>query len=265
LEITIIGSGSALPVPGRNPSSIYFKDEGLTALFDCGEGTQHRLHEFAVKLMKIKYIFISHLHGDHFFGLPGLIATLDLYGRTKPLHIIGPMGVKEIILRMFDLQGSQLRYEVHFKELQFPNAGELELEYPYNLHYFPLNHSVSTFGYLLSKEIRSKEAETILNRSRKVFAYVTDTSTDGVDYAIINNVEMLYHEATYLSSEKENALKTYHSTAQDAGHVAEQISAKMLIIGHFSARYRHLQEHLTEVRNVFPNAQVAIEGQKFIW
>lgn len=253
-----------MPLPQRNPAGLFFKHEGLTCLFDCGEGTQHRMHEFGVKIMRLKYIFISHLHGDHIFGLPGLLATLDMYGRAKPLKVFGPQGIKSYIEDSLKPGQVELRYPVIIEELpKIPY--NFQLSENYTAESFPLDHSIPTLGYALSMKSSTNEKDgqgRTQYESKRKFGYVTDTLASKDYMGFISKSEVLYHEATFLNAESENALKTKHSTAEQAATIARDCEVKNLIIGHYSARYRDLEAHLREAKAVFPATLPAIEGNK---
>jgi ribonuclease Z len=266
LEVIILGSGSALPLPQRNPASLFLKHEGLTCLFDCGEGTQHRMHEYGIKIMRLKYIFISHLHGDHIFGLPGLLSTLDMYGRVKTLKVYGPSGIKAYIEDSLKPSQMELRYPLVIEELS-NSPYYFELSDTFSVESFPLEHSIPTLGYCLkmkkSRAVYDSSAEQLTLYDNK-FGYITDTLFSESHAKFVQSASLLYHEATFANAELENAVRTKHSTAEEAAKLALIAEASQLIIGHFSARYRDIDSHLEQARAIFPATVPAIEGTKYI-
>lgn len=268
-------------------------------MIDCGEGTQSQLLKYGIRQTGIDYICISHLHGDHYFGLIGLISTMSLMGRQQDLHIIGPPELKTIL----DLQilhgGMSLKFQLQFYPTH-PNEFKKIIETPhFELSSFPLKHRIHCTGFLLKegpkerhldidkmkqynvpvnqyKVIKSgadfitSDGKTIQNHEltndpdpSHSYAYCSDTIFDPeiVDY--IKNADLLYHESTYLKNMEDRAIQYFHSTAEQAARIALMANVGKLIIGHFSSRYENLQPLLDEAREVFPNSKLAIEGEKF--
>lgn len=298
-EVTILGSASATPVYNRNPTAQLLNCNERHYLIDCGEGTQQQLIKYGLKASKIDYIFISHLHGDHFFGLVGLLSSLHLNGRTKPLQLFGPAALKEIIDLQFLHSDTHLRYEIDFHPI---DASKSELIFKNNdvsVETIVLNHRIPCTGFKFTekKRLRKLVVEKLeqdavpityypmLKRSLnidlpdgrhieyldyttdsavpKVYCYCSDTMYDESYFDQIRNADTLYHEATFLHEMLDRANETHHTTAQQAAEIATKVGAKKLLIGHFSSRYKTLEALLDEAKFGFENTQLALEGKTF--
>jgi ribonuclease Z len=268
-------------------------------LIDCGEGTQMQLRKYRFKLQKINHIFISHLHGDHFFGLIGLISTLHLLGRDKELHIYANEQLKEIIDLQLSVSGTELIFPLIFHPT---NQNESEIIYEDEQRFvksFPLNHRVPTTGFLFSEKNRLRkirkdflqevdvpfdeipkikagedfvdsQGNVHLNKEittnpldPRTFGFCSDTSYFEPAIDNIRNINLLYHEATFMQEMAEVAHEKFHSTAAEAATIAYKAGVKGLIIGHFSARYTSLDELLDEARVIFPATRLADDGDEF--
>ncbi|WP_345955637.1 ribonuclease Z [Mucilaginibacter sp. PAMB04168] len=298
-EVTILGSSSATPIFNRNPTAQVLNINERLYLIDCGEGTQVQMLHFDVKTSRIDHIFISHLHGDHYFGLVGLLSSMHLNGRTKPLKLFGPAPLKEIIDVQFKYSDTSLNYLIEFTATD-PTAPQLILDnQDLTVETIPLDHRIPTTGFLfkqkkrLRKIIKNKvealgipvedypllkkgapytapdgtvygnEDLTVDSDRPKCYAFCSDTIYNDAYFEQIRNVDLLYHESTFLHNMLDRANKTFHTTAWQAGQVAVQTEAKSLLIGHFSARYKSLMDLLEEARSVFPNTELAIEGNTY--
>jgi len=298
-EVTILGSSSATPIFNRNPTAQALNINEHLYLIDCGEGTQQQLLRYDVKATRIDHIFISHLHGDHYLGLVGLLSSLHLNGRRKPLKLFGPVHLKEIIDIQFKYSETVINYPLEFYATN-PDRPEVILDnQDIIVETIPLDHRVPCTGFLfrqkkrLRKLLKDKVAElnipleyfTSLKKGRdyiapdgavypnetltadpsepKMYAYCSDTIFNSRYFDQINGADLLYHEATFLHNMLTRAKDTYHTTAWQAAEVAVETGAKKLLIGHFSARYKSLNELLEEARNVFPETELAIEGKTF--
>jgi ribonuclease Z len=298
-EVTILGCSSATPVFNRNPTAQLLNCNEKPYLIDCGEGTQQQLIKFNLKASKIDHVFISHLHGDHYFGLIGLLSSLHLNGRIKPIHIYGPEPIKEILEMQFKYSDTTLKYELiyHFTDC---NASKIILENnDLVVETIVLNHRIPCTGFKftekkrLRKLLNSKLEEdqipveyfpllkrgvdltlpngnVLLNADYttdsavpKSYAYCSDTLYDERYFDKIKNCDTLYHEATFLHDMLDRANETHHTTALQAAQIASQVGAKKLIIGHYSSRYKTLIELLEEAKTVFENTQLAIEGNTY--
>jgi len=299
-EVTILGSSSATPIFNRNPSSQALNINDRLYLIDCGEGTQQQMLKFDVKASRIDHIFISHLHGDHYLGLVGLLSSLHLNGRTKPIKIYCPIQLKEIIDLQLLYSETTLEYGIEYK---FTNAEKAEVileNQDVTVETIPLDHGIACTGFLfrekkrLRKLLKEKmdtinipieyysalkkgvdymapdgtvyknDTLTIDSDEPKTYVYCSDTSCSENYFSQISNADLLYHEATFLNNMLDRANETRHTTALQAGETALKTHAKKLIIGHFSARYKTLNELLDEARSVFPETELAIEGRVFV-
>ncbi|MEQ8910057.1 MAG: ribonuclease Z [Vicingaceae bacterium] len=297
-SVLILGSGSALPTISSNQTSQVIEMGNQLFLMDCGEGTQVELRRNKVKVQKIDHIFISHLHGDHFFGLVGLLSTMHLLGRKKELHIHGPKGLQEIIEIQFRNAGSHLAYPMSFHKVE--KGGQLVYEdQKVLISSLPLHHRIPCFGYKFEEKEKPRkligealEKHQIPNYARheltkgedfrgedgrivanhllseepeppKAYAYCSDTAYFKKMIPHIESVNLLYHEATFLERDRERADKTFHSTAKDAARVASEAGVDKLLLGHFSNRYKAKDGFLQESRQLFKQSYIAEEGQRF--
>ncbi|MDP1818224.1 MAG: ribonuclease Z [Leadbetterella sp.] len=300
MEFRILGTGSATPQLQRNPSAFVVTVDNFLILIDCGEGTQFRLLQYKIKISRLKYILISHLHGDHYFGLIGLLSSLNMQRRTEQLDIFGPQGLDEIIYQQLKYSGSILNFKLEF-HVTNPNAFDEILDNDcLKINTFPLKHRIDCTGFLLTKKSSKRKilAEklpenfpvtfykllkegldvhdelagktyknsdyTIEGNHEKRLAYCSDTIFDEsiVDY--IKNTDLLYHESTFLEEQAERAKFTFHSTAIQAATIAKTSNAKRLVIGHFSSRYKTSEQFLVEAKTVFEDSFLAKEGENFI-
>lgn len=294
--VKILGAGSALPVGKRSPTAQIIKNNENFFLIDCGEGTQLRIRENKVSFNRITHIFISHLHGDHFFGLPGLLSSFHLLGRTREVHLFGPKGLMEILDLQFKLSGTYLRYKINFTEVKGVNKSMIWEDKSIEVYSFPLNHRIDCHGYFFQEKKKPnhlifqklqaysipkhflnniKQGDDFVQENGKVISNeeLTRPAAPPLSYAFcsdnrikeslkehIAGVDFLYHETTFMDSEKERAVKTFHSTAREAGKLAKAIDVKTLIIGHYSARYPVLEPLLKECQEEFENTILGTEG-----
>ena len=299
MKLTILGCFSASPSKNSFPSGQILEIGGNNFLIDCGEGTQIQLRRCGIKLNSIEHIFISHLHGDHFFGLPGLISTFRLLGRTKPLNIYGPKGIKKAITLMLKLGDSWTNYELRFNELEDLKSIILIENNEFSVSTIPLNHRIYTNGFLFKEKknkrklhidiaLKLKIDKTQFNgikmgkdgvlpngeiiRNDKLtepkpndisYAYCSDTCYYPKIIDLINECDILYHESTFLDKHVELANKTKHSTAKQAAEIARLANVKKLILGHFSSRYNNLNDFQYQAQEVFNNVELASDGKVF--
>ena len=297
-KLTILGCHSATPRTLAHTSSQLLEMNNESILIDCGEGTQRQLRKYKVKFSKIKHVFISHLHGDHFFGLIGLISTFNLLNRNKELHVYGPIGIKEIIQLQLKLSKSWVDYPLTFHELS-SDSSELVLDNEkIEVHTIPLKHRVYTNGFLFREKMQErklnmqsigsykeidicdyqnlKNGKDFITQDGRVipneeltfdprhplsYAYCSDTVYFVDIVPIIKEVDLLYHESTFLEDHKELAKKTKHSTAKQAAEIAKKARVKKLLLGHYSSRYKDLEVFLEEARPIFSSVQLAEAGQ----
>ena len=287
LELTILGCHSATPRENKHTSSQLLEVQGNLFLIDCGEGTQMQLRKAKAKFNRIKHIFISHLHGDHFYGLIGLISTLRLLGRKTPLHIYGPDGIKEIITLQLKMSNSWTDYPLHFHELSSLNSEIIFEDDTVCVSTLPLDHRIYTNGFLFttkitkrninSKAIKGLHLEpfhysrlqngfcieladgtykenkelTLDPEPPKKYAYCSDTAYNKALISLIKGVDLLYHEATFLERHSDLATKTKHSTALQAAKIANAAEVKTLILGHYSNRHSDKKDFIKEASSVF--------------
>jgi ribonuclease Z len=299
-EVTILGSSSATPIFNRNPSSQALNVNEHLYLIDCGEGTQQQMLRFDIKPGRIDHIFISHLHGDHYLGLVGLLSSMHLNGRTKPLKLFCPPELKEIIDLQLKYSETTLQFEVDYYFTRTDAAEVILDNQDITVETIPLDHRIACTGFLfrqkrrLRKLVKEKIVEleipvdqyTAIKRGAdftsmagvvhknadittnpedpKTYVYCSDTMYNENYFKQISNADMLYHEATFLNNMLDRARITHHTTALQAAQIAEITNIKKLIIGHFSARYKTLNELLDEAQSVFPETELALEGKTFV-
>jgi ribonuclease Z len=299
-EVTVLGTSSATPTKYRHPSSHFVRLEGSYLLLDCGEGAQRQLARYGLRTQRISHVFITHLHGDHYFGLPGLITSMALFGRTEPLVIVGPSALESIIQVLLQESDSILPYPLEFVSTQINHIETIADGDNFEVISVPLKHRVPCTGFIVKEkgpELRlnvdacvkykipveqydaikwgadyiSSDRAQIKNEhlttdgyKNRSYAYITDTIYDP-DYLtpILQQVDLLYHEATFLTDRLSRAIETYHSTAFQAAQIAKMANVGQLLIGHFSARYNDAQPLLLEARAEFESTYEAVEGQTF--
>lgn len=299
MKITILGCYAATPRTITNPTSQLLEIKNQMFLIDCGEGTQVQLRKHKIKFSRINHIFISHLHGDHFYGLIGLISTFTLLNRVNDLHIYGPKGCKEIILLQLRLGNSYTGYNLYFHELESNETQVVFEDKKVRVSTIPLQHRIYTNGYLFQEknterklniskieeynidvayyqkikyggDITLENGHTISNSEltldpppAKSYAFCSDTLYTETIIPIINQVDVLYHESTFLESEALLAEKTMHTTAMQAATIANKAQVKNLILGHYSTRYPSIEAFKTEAQSIFPNVYLADDGVSF--
>ena len=293
-----MGCGAALPLPGRNPTAQVINVHEKQFLFDCGEGTQIALRSKRIRMMRIDHICISHLHGDHYFGLPGLISTFNLLGRTRSLNVYGPPRLKEILDLHLEAGEGRLGFPLHFHKTTLDGPQVLFEDGSLQLESFPVRHRIPTTGFLLREKPREpgvrrewvrdhalvpseilalKRGEDVVRGDGNMipcaeachpvpktrsYAFAADTRYWEAVAKHVHGVDLLYHEATFGSSMKKRAEKTYHSTATQAARIAKMAEVGRLVIGHVSARYSTFDALLEEARQVFPETVLAEDGMR---
>ncbi|MDX9811886.1 MAG: ribonuclease Z [Bacteroidales bacterium] len=299
MTLTILGSSSALPTSERFPSAHVLNVHERLFLIDCGEGTQMQMRRNRIKFTRINHIFITHLHGDHVFGIYGLLSSFSLMGRVNPLNIYGPENYSAMLrshLADFDIN---LNFEITFTPVSGNDPRVILDDRHLTVTSFPLDHRVPAFGYLFREkqgerkiikeciekyniplvsiplikkgaDFTDEKGRVIKNEELSVpgpepqsYAYCSDTRYFSRLPSFVRGADLLYHEATFDASLKELALKTGHSTTHDAATVASQAGVKQLIIGHFSSRYRKTDSLVEEARTIFPETYPAIDGKTY--
>jgi ribonuclease Z len=299
MKLTILGCYAATPRTLSNPTSQVLEIKNKVFLIDCAEGTQVQLRKSKVKFSKISHIFISHLHGDHFYGLIGLISTFMLLNREHDLHVFGPKGIKEIILLQLRASGSFTGYNLYFHELESKESETIYEDEKVIVKTIPLNHRVYTNGFLFQEknierklnieaveeyqidkiyfnkikyggDITLDDGRIIPNSElsfdpqvAKSYAYCSDTMYDERIIPIIENTDYLYHESTFLESEAHLSERTMHSTAKQAATIALKANVKNLILGHYSTRYGNIDLFKEQAETIFPNVHLADDGKEF--
>ena len=262
--LTILGSASALPFSDRNPSAQALSVHGRLFLLDCGEGTQQRIRQEHLSFVKIEAVFISHIHGDHCFGLFGLLSTMSLYHRVAPLHIFGPQNLGPIIKFYLSYFGQDLGYEIVFHPITAKSpvviAGVPAMTTKnVTVTAFPLNHKMDCYGYRFD-EIVTPRRNPWKPRS---YAYVSDTAPFPELASYVKDVDLLYHEATYPAGMEDKAQQYYHSTSLQAARCARDAGARQLIIGHYSSRIKDISSLAEECREIFPESFTVNDGDIF--
>ena len=294
LGLTILGNNSAIPAFGRYPTAQILQTQEEKFLIDCGEGTQMQMARYKIRRSKINHIFISHLHGDHYFGLIGLITSMSLLNRTHDLHIHGPAPLENILQLQLNVADTKLSYKLFFHPLG--NVETIVDNHKITISAFKVKHRIECWGFLFKEKknprkidadklksfeipasfyeklqagenyvtkkgtIISNEEVTTASVSPKSYGYCADTIYDEELTNKISGVDLLYHETTYLKGNEEKAATRFHSTTLQAAAIAEKANVKKLLIGHFSAKYELLDDFLTETSSVFANTELALEG-----
>lgn len=299
MKVTILGCYAATPRTLTNPTSQILEIKNRMFLIDCGEGTQVQLRKNKIKFSKINHIFISHLHGDHTYGLIGLISTFRLFNRQNDLHLYGPKGLKEIITLQLKLSDSWTNYGLYFHEL---TSKESEVAYEDDkvlVKTIPLNHRIYTNGFLFQekpaerklniekveqygiekcfyqnikdgKDVTLDDGKVITNEKLtfdpeppKSYAFCSDTAYNEAIIPIIEGVDVLYHESTFLDTERVLAQKTLHATAKEAAKIASKAKVKNLILGHYSTRYGTIEKFKKEAEEEFDSVLLGDDGKTF--
>ncbi|MFA0960400.1 ribonuclease Z [Roseivirga sp. BDSF3-8] len=296
-KLKILGSNSAAPAHNRHQSAQLLQIENQFILIDCGEGTQMQLKKYRAKARKISHIFISHLHGDHYLGLVGLLSTMHLQGRKQDLHLYGPAPLAEIITVHLRHSEMYFNYKVHFHALDLDKKELIMETNTLEVHAFPLQHRITCHGFIFQEkpkpyrinksvmpvnmklehimklkkgeDVYDEKGELLYNASEMTFpprrsrsyAYCSDTIFDPTLPLYFKGVDLLYHEATFLKDQASRASDTFHSTAEQAAMIAKDAEAGQLLLGHFSIRYKDLSPILSEAKEVFRASRLALEGE----
>lgn len=297
-DLLILGSSSASPTSERNPSAQLLNIAERFFLIDCAEGTQVQLRKYKAKFQSIDHIFISHLHGDHFFGLPGLLSSMHLLGRKQDITIYCPKELKGIIDLINKVSETTFNYTVHWKFTDDKGLNLLFEDSKVEVYSFPLKHRIYCTGFLFKEKplprkidkfkldqlevstseilklrkgmdvlndngVLIKNEEVTLDPAKaRSYAYCSDTIYNPAICDFIKGVDLLYHESTFLEEHAARAKKTYHTTAKQAAEIAKNANVKKLLMGHFSVRYGHLESFVNEASVIFNNCELAIDGKK---
>lgn len=296
--VTILGNNSALPMHDRHPTSQVLTVDDQAFLIDCGEGTQVQMNRFKIRRSRISNIFISHLHGDHYFGLFGLLNSLSLTNRSEELHLFAPAALEPILMDVFKVADTVLSYPLRFHPLT--EEGQIWEGTKMIVSCFRVVHRIECWGFLFREKDKLRKVDLDKTREFQVpatffprlkegsdyirqngelvknewvtrpapkarsYAYCADTRYEPALCEVIRDIDLVYHESTYLHDQAEKAESRFHSTAAQAASIAEQAGAKKLLLGHFSSKYTDLNPFLDEARTIFPTAELAIEGTTYI-
>jgi len=294
ISVTILGNNSAVPAFDRHPTSQVVSLDGTNYLVDCGEGTQIQMIKYKIRRGKISHIFISHLHGDHYFGLVGLINTFSLLSHQQDLHVFGPSQLQEIIELQLKVAETNLSYKLHFHTIT--EEAVLVDDNKIKISCFRTNHRIECYGFVFEEKRkprkldpekaieyevpssfyeRLRDGEDYLRKDGMIvknewvttkalkgdkYSFCGDTKYDESIIPHIKGSDMIYHETTYLDNLRERATERFHSTTKQAATIAKKAEVKRLLIGHFSSKYPELDEFEIEAREVFENTDLALEG-----
>lgn len=298
-KLTILGCSSATPTLYRHSSAQVLNVNERLFLIDCGEGAQIQMRKFKIKFQRIDHIFISHLHGDHYLGLMGLLFTFHLLGRTKEIHLYADHDLKKIIDMQLDISKTTLQYPINFHPIDSTVSKVIFEDSKLSVTTIPMDHRIPTVGFLFKEKIKERkirkevinkmnipveEFERIKNGKDYVdengkthkndeltvpgpdpvsYAYCSDTGYIESYIPIIKGVDLLYHEATFMKDKEKNAREKFHCTCEDAAKIAKKCGANQLMLGHYSARYDDLNPLLNEAKQIFKNTILSEEGMSY--
>ncbi len=298
LAVTILGNNSAIPAHGRHPTAQIITTSDDLMLFDCGEGTQIQILNYRIRRSRINHIFISHLHGDHYFGLAGLLNSFALLGRIQPLHVYGPAPLEDLLRTQFRLSDTKIPFPLTFHSIE--KDGVLLESKHYTVECFSTRHRIECRGFIVREkknlrkingaeirkynipnsfyhnlqkgenyttpdgEVIKNEWVTIENTKPRSYAFGADTKYFDEMIDIVKDVDLLYHEATYPHALVDKASERFHSTTKEAASIALQANVKKLLIGHFSAKFEDLSPFEQEACEVFSNSELATEGVTYL-
>ncbi len=299
-EVLILGNSSATPMFERHPTSQVVNYNEQLFLIDCGEGTQMQLSRYGIKNNRINHIFISHLHGDHYLGLVGLVSSMHLVGRKADLHLYGPAALQEILELHFKYSDTVIRYNIIFHPTNSDKEEILFESRMLTIRSFPLIHRIACTGFRFDEGKRAATLKADLVQEYQIpkvyftsikkgidyvdpegkvypaneltlpapasrsYAYCSDTVRHPTYLSSIEGADLLYHESTFLHEMVDRARETFHTTSLEAAEIAKEAHVKKLLLGHYSARYRSLQPLLEEAKSIFPNTELSVEGKWFL-
>ena len=300
INLTILGSGAATPTLKRGVTAQYLNFNERKILIDCGEGTQLQLRKFKISFQRLQHIFISHLHGDHYLGLMGLLSSMHLLGRTKPIHLFAPPELQQILETQFRLTYVKLKFEIIYHHLNFKEKTLVFEDNILEIFAFPLKHRIPCYGFLFKEKVKDrgmikekiqeldikipeiiqlKSSENIIRdngdelnyldlttppEQPKSYAFCTDTKYIESLKEILKDVDLLYHEATFIHGLLSRAKATFHTTAFQAATLAKNANVGQLLLGHFSQRYSSTKDIETEAKSIFENTICVKDGDNFV-
>lgn len=298
-KVTILGNGSAVPTATQHPSSQIVKLEDIQLMIDCGEGTQMQMIKYGIKHRNLDHIFISHLHGDHYFGLFGLISTFHLFGRDTPLNLYAPSELKKLIEHQLRISNTTLRFPLNFHPLEEFGSAPLIVYKNFKATIFPLFHRIPTWGIKINKKDKElridkdfvasfnptieqilkikrgedfKSEKGILFKNEEItlrpkpglsYVYCSDTAFRESLIPTVKNADLLYHEATFDNRMEKMAIDKQHSTSEQAARLAKKANVSKLLLGHFSARFEDLSTLLAQAQSIFPKTLLSEEGKSY--
>lgn len=258
--LTIMGTASAMPISDRNPSAQMLSVQGRLFLLDCGEGTQQQIRRAHLSFLKIEAVFISHIHGDHLFGLFGLLNTMTMYGRTAPLYVYGPQALGSVLNFYRSFFGDHESYDIVFTAVDCQEPCPVHTSKKVRVSAFPLKHKIECYGWRFEEIVTERHWRENPDYHPKSYAYCSDTAPFPQLADWVRGVDLLYHEATYPQEMADKAAQRFHSTTVDAARCAADAGAGRLVIGHYSSRITDFEALLQECRNIFPGTLAAQDG-----
>ncbi len=255
--LRVMGTASAMPISDRNPSAQMLDVHGRLFLIDCGEGTQQQIRRYRLSFLKIEAVFISHIHGDHVFGLFGLLGTMGMYGRTKPLRIYGPQAVGSLINFYRSFYGEGLDYEIVFTPVKCSAPVQVYESGYMKVSAFPLRHKIECYGW------RFDTVGGPAQQRQRSYAYCSDTTPFPELASWVRGVDLLYHEATYTADMEDKAAMHFHSTTRQAAGCAAEAGVGKLLLGHYSQRIKDFDAYLKECTGIFPDSVAVHDGDVF--
>ena len=297
--VTILGNGSAVPTSNQHPSCQIVKLTNAQFMIDCGEGSQMQMIKFGIKHRNLDHIFISHLHGDHYFGIFGLISTFHLFGRKDPLNIYAPIDLKSLIDHQLRISRTNIKFKINFYPLEEAKKSPILIYRDYEVLVFSLNHRIPTWGIKISKASKDRNIDkdfvsrykptvdqileikqgkdfitesglmiqnsdiTLPQKPKLTYAYCSDTAYDESLIPILKDVDLLYHEATFDHKLEDIAIDKFHATSAQAALLAKKANVGSLLLGHYSARFESLEVLLSEAKTVFPGSLLSEEGKSY--
>ena len=258
--LQILGAASAMPNSDMNPSAQALTVQGRLFLIDCGEGTQQQMRRMHLSFLKVEAIFLSHIHGDHLFGIFGLLSTMAMYNRTETLHIFGPANFASVLKFHLAWFGEGMNYHIEFHPLEGDEPQEIWTSHSVRVTAFPLRHKIECYGYRFD-EIQTERQAAL--KAPKSYAYCSDTMAFPELAGYVKGVHVIYHEATYPREFGDKARARFHSTTDDAARVALEAGAQKLLVGHYTSRVRDLSIFENECRETFSNTTAVKDGDIF--
>lgn len=261
--LTIMGTASAMPISDRNPSAQMLEVHGRLFLLDCGEGTQQQMRRAHLSFLKVEAIFITHIHGDHVFGLFGLLNTMAMYGRSAPLYIYGPQALGSVLNFYRSFFGEHDNFELRFTPVSCTEPQPVHTSKWVQVSAFPLRHRIDCFGYRFDEIVTERHRRENPDYRPKSYAYCSDTVAFPELAQWVRGTDVLYHEATYPQELADKAAFRWHSTSKQAAQCARDAGAGRLLIGHYSSRITDFDALVQECREIFPDTTAAQDGDVF--